>query len=109
MEAPKIRTIKWTIAVVTGFMLIVGFTSKIIQIFYLKRIGWDMISYSTEYIFSIFIMSLAYLSLTFLDRGVHKNSLKSPTQIFFLVSGVIGLLYSIILTILKIKDLGWLT
>jgi len=62
-----------------------------------------MTSYSPISIFLIFIGSLLFVSLAFIERAYHKVPIRTPEQIIVLVMGITGLIYSTLLTYLKLK------
>lgn len=100
----KIKVIKWIIGIIALSLILISIIEKSIQIFYLKTIGWDVVSFSTGYVFLAFIGSVAFVSLAFLERWIHKTSLKNPEQITVLVLGLSGLLYSGLILVLKLRS-----
>lgn len=104
----KIKLVKYAILIITGIVLILTVFYKLYQMFYLNSIEWNLVSYSPLSILMIFFLSLSYTSLALLDRAIHKNSLKNPSQLFFLISGIIGMIFSFLLIYYKAKEMGWI-
>lgn len=102
----KIKMIKWIIGFITLAYITISLIAKVLSLTHLSNIDWDMYSYSSISIFLILIGSLLFLSLAFLERVIHKTSLKSPEQLIVVVLGISGLIYASILGFLKLKSIG---
>ncbi len=105
---PKLKIAKWIIGTIALVLIFINLVSKAVQLYHLKQIDFNMISYSPIAITLIFISSILFLSLSFIDRIKNKNFYKNPEQIVVLVLGVSGLLYATLITYFKIRSMGWL-
>lgn len=67
-----------------------------------------MTSFSSLYIFMVFLGSVLFLAMAFIERAIHKKKMSSPEQVIVLMFGISGIIYAALLFYFKLKSLGWL-
>jgi len=94
MGKKTLKSFKWMLLFLVVIIALTNIISKGISIYHLNRIEWDFSSYSISATLIIFIGSLAYVSLSFVEHFLYKKKMKDIEHVVVLFIGIIGLLYS---------------